>query len=45
VNAKDRGGETVLQRVQGRHRERWANASEKALLPPVMAYLKSRGAR
>jgi len=45
VNAKDRGGETVLQRVQGRYQEKWANAKEKALLPPVMAYLKSRGAR
>lgn len=45
VNAKDRGGETVLQRVQGRYQERWANAREKALLPPVMAYLRSRGGR
>jgi hypothetical protein len=45
VNAKDRGGESVLARVAGRHRERWANAREKALLPPVLAFLRSRGAR
>jgi len=47
VNAKDKDGYSVLGRIKLRHapKDSFANARERALLPPVIAFLEKKGAK
>ncbi len=44
VNARDDAGYSVLGLVLARYEGEWATTREKAVLPPVIEFLKSKGA-
>jgi len=45
INAKDKDGYTPLSMVKGRLKEKWANAKEKQVLPPVIEFLEKHGGK